>query len=86
MGKELMTMKHQSSWKWKTMMLSKYTKNKQVVATEEIKSIQFSISFKVKVTIVKKWTSLSVYIYVCLKKICNLVFLRNILMCYSTFL
>lgn len=45
------------------MMLLKYTKSKQVVATEEIYSV--SISFKVKVTIVKKWTSLSVYIYVC---------------------
>lgn len=48
------------------MMLLKYTKSKQVVATEEIYSV--SISFKVKVTIVKKWTSLSVYIYICMLK------------------
>lgn len=54
------------------MMLLKYTKSKQVVATEEIYSV--SISFKVKVTIVKKWTSLSVYIYMYVKETCNLVF------------
>lgn len=53
-------------------MLLKYTKSKQVVATEEIYSV--SISFKVKVTIVKKWTSLSVYIYMYVKETCNLVF------------
>ena len=53
------------------MMLLKYIKNRQEVTTEEIYSVL--ISSKVKVTIVKKWTSLSVYVYVCYKT-CNLVF------------